>query len=110
MITKNIGEFLVSTGIITLEQLHECQAEMMRDNISLQESLINKKIVSQETIARAYARYASLAYVEVITEKMAQIDLLAKISLKFLRDNRVIPVVIDGEAAKPLTGSEAPDD
>jgi len=97
MVTKNIGDFLVSSGTITSEQLSECQAQMAETATSLQECLINKKIVTPDVIAREYARYASLEYIDAITEKMANLDMLGKISLKFLRDNRVMPLSVNGE-------------
>ncbi len=97
MVTKNIGDFLVSSGIITAEQLSECQTQTVETAISLQECLINKKLVAPDVIARAYAGYASLEYIDVITENMANLDMLGKISLKFLRDNRVIPLSINGQ-------------
>ncbi|MCX5925480.1 MAG: type II secretion system ATPase GspE [Candidatus Dependentiae bacterium] len=96
MITKNIGEFLVSYGLITVDQLRDCQQHMVQDGVSLQTCLITKKMATAEAIARAYAAYASLDYVGIITDKMADLDMLAKVPLKFLRDNVVIPISIDG--------------
>lgn len=106
MIIKNIGEYLVSKGLITPEQLIDCQQHMIAEGISLQASLIAKKMVTPEALARAYATYASLEYIDVITDKMADLDILAKVPLKFLRDNVVIPLMIEGDlvivAADPL--------
>lgn len=106
MMTKNIGDFLVSYGLITAEQLQECQQQMALDGTSLQMCLIAKKIATPEAVARAYAQYASLDYIEVIGDKMADLDILAKVPLKFLRDNVVIPVTIEGQlvilAADPI--------
>ncbi|PJF38487.1 MAG: type II secretion system protein GspE, partial [Phototrophicales bacterium] len=48
-------------------------------------------------MAKAYATYASLPFVSVITDKMADIALLAKVPLKFLRDNEVMPIMLDGQ-------------
>jgi len=69
---------------------------MAQEKTSLQKCLITKKMVDADTLARAYARYASLEYVDTITDKMADIDIIAKVPLKFLRDYGIIPVVIDG--------------
>ena len=38
----------------------------------------------------------ALEYVDAVTDKMADLDLLAKVPLKFLRDNEVMPIMIDG--------------
>jgi len=97
MIKKSIGEFLVESGVITAEQLAECQQKQAPGE-SLSACLINQKVATPEAIARAYASYAGLPFVESITDKMADLDVLAKIPLKFLRDNVVMPVVMpDGQ-------------
>ena len=40
---------------------------------------------------------ASLPYIEKVTDAMADLAILAKIPLKFLRDNVVIPVMVDNQ-------------
>jgi len=93
---KHSGEILVELGLLTPEQLLECQQESEKTGATIESCARDKKFVTDQDIAQAYARYASLPYVESITDKMANLELLAKIPLKFLRDNEVMPIVKDG--------------
>lgn len=91
------GEMLVDVGLITTQQLIECQNEAENTGISVEQCAIEKKYTTPVAIAKAYAEYASLPFVESITEKMADLGVLAKVPLHFLRDNEVIPIVIDDQ-------------
>ncbi len=93
---KGIGEILLSAGVVNTQQLQECSKDMKETGVSLQECLVNKKFTTSEKIAKAFADYASMKYVDSITEKMADLNLLAKVPLKFLRENNVMPVMLDG--------------
>jgi len=96
MMKKNSGELLVELGLINAQQLAESQQDAEKTGVSIESVVIEKKYTTQEDIAQAYAKYAALSYVDTITEKMADLDLLARVPLKFLRDNEVVPVMIDG--------------
>lgn len=97
MITNGIGEILLAAGVITPEQLRDCQQTPGKAGETLEHCLIEKHAVQPEAIAKALASYFSVAYVDKITDKMADLELLAKVPLKFLRDNSVMPVMIDGQ-------------
>jgi general secretion pathway protein E len=97
MVKKGLGDILVAAGVINTLQLQECQQEMLQTGSSLETCLIAKHYATLEAIARAYAAYIKVPYIEKITEKMADLDVLSKVPLKFLRDNCVMPVVIDGQ-------------
>ena len=92
---KNTGQLLVELGVINTQQLMECQAHEEKTGGSFVDCLIEKKFATQESIAKAYANYTALDYIEIITEKMADLTLLARVPLKFLRDNEVMPVLIE---------------
>ncbi len=94
---KNVGEILVELGVVNTQQLQECQKEIKKTQKTLEQCLLEKKVVTPETIAKAYATYASLPLVESVTDKMADLALLAKVPLKFLRDNEVMPVMFNGQ-------------
>lgn len=93
---KSLGDILVSAGVITHEQLQEGNAECAKTGQSLEKYLIEQKQISAEAIASAYATYAGLPLINKITEEMADVALLAKVPLKFLRENDVMPIRIDG--------------
>lgn len=103
---RNLGDILVSLGLITALQLQECKLEMEKSGVSLEQCLADKKIITPEEIAKALASYASVDYVDKITEKMTDLAMLGRIPLKFLRENVVMPVVFDGQTtiltANPL--------
>jgi len=94
---RNTGEILVEVGLITQEQLAECQQEIAKTGGSVEQCVINKKIKTEQEIAQAYATYASLPYIDTVTDKTADLDLLARVPLKFLRDNEVMPIMVDGQ-------------
>jgi len=94
---KRIGDILVDEGFINTQQLHVCQKESEGTGKSIQECLIDKKYVSDEDIAKALAASFSLEYVPKITDQMVDVNMLSKVPLRFLRENMVIPVVINGQ-------------
>ena len=95
MVKKDIGEILVSMGAITPDRLQECYKAIEQTHQNLVDYLREKQIVPSEDIAKAYAELMGLPYIAKVTEKMADPVLLAKIPLKFLRFNVVMPVTID---------------
>lgn len=95
-LVKNNSELLVELGLITAEQLETCQQESEKTGKSVYECAVEKKFTTQEDIAKAYATKAGLDYIDVVTDKTADLDLLAKVPLKFLRDNEIMPIMIDG--------------
>ncbi len=64
---------------------------------NLVEYLKAHKLIKDEDLAKAHADQFGIKYVDSITEKMADPELLAKIPLKFLREHAVIPVLLDGQ-------------
>lgn len=94
---KDIGTILVEQKNIQKDQLEKFIAESKAENKPLGQYLEEKKIIKAEDLARAYSKQLSLPFVERVTEDMADTELLSKIPFKFLRDNGVIPVKIDGK-------------
>jgi general secretion pathway protein E len=103
---KSFDNFLVDSGAITAKQLHDCQQKIHETNQRLEQCLLETKALTPLTLAQQYARYAGLPLVEKITDEMADLNLIGKIPLKFLRENAVLPVVIQGQTiiltANPL--------
>jgi len=92
MIKKTIENILLEAGTINSQQLSECQKEFKKNGTSIEQCLVNKKFITAEQLAKAYAEYASYEYIDQITEKMADLTLLGKFPLQFLRDNTIIPI------------------
>jgi type II secretion system protein E len=93
---KELAAVLLEMGAVTREQLTECQALPSQ---TLEQCLLEAKLVSFETLARAYGLQYGTPYIEVVTEAMADPLLLARFPLKFLRDNVVLPIKLDGNVA-----------
>jgi type II secretion system protein E len=102
MIKNDIGQILIEQKKLTQAQLDECYATMQQTGISLEQCLREKNFVSNVAIAQAFAQLLSLPFLEKITEKIAEPSLLAKVPLRFLRQNVVIPVML-GERISLVT-------
>ncbi len=96
MLKKNVGDMLVDSGLITQEQYEQCKADGAASGKQLTECLIDKKVISPEALAKALSEYVAVPFVEKITDKMTDINVLGKTPLKFLRENEVMPVILDG--------------
>jgi len=95
MIRKDLGDFLIESGTINTQQLAECQKTLKETGQSLTECLVKNEFVNPHDLSKALARYASVDFYESITDKMADLILLSKVPLTFLRDNIIIPVKIN---------------
>jgi len=93
---RNSGELLVELGIVNEQQLADCQRDIEKTGATIEACLIEKKYATVESLAQAYAKYSSLDYIDIVTDKTADLELLARVPLKFLRDNEVMPIMVDG--------------
>lgn len=94
---KSLGDILVERGVITARQLQDAMQASQQATISLERYLLDKKMITHVDLAHAYGQYAGLPVIEKITDANADLTLLGKVPLKFLRDNYVIPVSINGQ-------------
>lgn len=97
MAQRNLGDILINAGVINTQQLQLCQKDILETGQSLDQCLIDKGFVTDVDIAKALAKYSSLDFIEKVTDKVINVDMLAKIPLRFLRENNIVPVVIDGQ-------------
>jgi type II secretion system protein E len=91
-----IGDVLVERKIITAQQLVQAQEAIAKTGQSLSTYLVENQQVNLVQVAQAMATLAQMDYVDSVSEQMADVDILAKIPLHFLRDNAVMPVLING--------------
>lgn len=96
MTKKTLGQLLVESGALTQEKFKTYEAEAQKTNSTLTRYLQDQKLVPEEAIAKAYAQMTGLEYLENITDEMADPLLLAKVPLKFLRENAIIPTKNNG--------------
>lgn len=86
---------LIGMGVLKAELVDGFKQEALGLNMSLVSYLLSKKIISQKDVALAYSQDLSIPYVDQITEAMTDAVLLGKIQFHFLRQNNVIPVIIN---------------
>ncbi len=97
MIKKTIGEILVEQGTVSRATLNEWLALSQKQAKSLDDYIKENSLVTERDLARAYAVKFEAPFIETITEKMAEPELISKVPLKFLRENTIIPVLIDNQ-------------
>lgn len=95
MITKSIVDLLLEKKSITGAQALECKSLAEETGKSVEQCLLEKNYVTPEDLARVQSERAGFSFIDKVTDSMADLTILAKIPLKFLRDNMVIPVMID---------------
>ena len=91
MAKKDLGLFLVDKGYITTSQLQECTVP----GTTLTTCIINKQFITPEKLAEAYATFMDLELIPSISERDADLNILGKVPLQFLRDNTVIPLTLN---------------
>ena len=97
MAQKKVEEVLLDAGLATQEQLEACRKEVAETKQTIIRCLIEKHGVSAQAIAQALAKQAGLEYLETLTESMVDVALLGKVPLRFLRENIVMPITMNGQ-------------
>jgi general secretion pathway protein E len=92
MVKNDIGTFLVNAGFISTQQLQECQQEIQQ-GIPITQCIIEKQFITPDNMAKAFAQYLNIPNITSVSEREADLTLLAKVPLNFLRDNLVLPIM-----------------
>lgn len=92
---QGILQALVAAGIIKSESITSYQQEAQASGISIITYLLDRKIITQKDLAQAYSKDLNIAYIDQITETMTDATLLGKIQFSFLRQNNIIPIIIN---------------
>lgn len=95
MIEKSIAQLLVEAKVITLEQQVLYEKESSAAAMSFEAYILSHNLVSERDVATAVAQKFDLPFFDSISEKMADPELLARVSLVFLRKHAIIPVVVE---------------
>jgi general secretion pathway protein E len=96
MAQKKVGHVLLEAGLITQEQLDACEQSVLETGQTVVQCLVEKSVVSSEKIAQVLAKYAGLEYLDQLSEQMVDVTLLGRVPLRFLRENVVMPVMLNG--------------
>lgn len=96
MLKKTLGDILIDLNIVTPEQLQDVLKEQKASGKLLGQLLLERGLVSKTDLARTLAQQVGLPFIEAITEQMADVGLLSKVPLKFLRQHLLIPTIYNG--------------
>lgn len=96
----SLRDILIAQGRISAQQSATTTEEAARQNIPWEEFLIKENIVTPQDLAHARGTQYGLPVLTAITEKMALPDLLSRVSLRFLRDNAIIPLYREDDPEK----------
>jgi len=92
MIKKSLPDVLVNLGLFTAEQIVQMQIAAQAKNSSFESYLREGDFIKDEELAKALAQQFDIKFIDAITEKMAESDILSKIPIKFLREHVVVPI------------------
>ncbi len=96
MIKKPFAQVLRDAGLLAENQMQECLQESVKTNTTFEQCLLSKKFIAPEVLAQQLATYVGVPYLETISERIVDVNLLGKVPLRFLRENVVMPLVIEG--------------
>ncbi len=103
---KTLSQHLIDLKAITPQKLAATQQKADELRKPLADYLLEQKIVSEEQLAHALALTLNIPYIEKIDESIVNPELLGKVPFRFLRENTIIPVKIQGKlvfiVANPL--------
>ncbi|MGZ6251055.1 MAG: type II secretion system ATPase GspE [Candidatus Chromulinivorax sp.] len=94
---RAILETLQSMGFLQQVHYDELLVQAQDQGQSVEAYLLSTKMITSVDLAKAYSRYYGLLYVDMVSEDMADPELLAKIQFNFLRQNVVMPVLVKGK-------------
>lgn len=97
MSERSIADILLELKVITSAQREEWEKLSSEAGSSFEDYVQTHNLVSEKDLAAALAQKFGLSFYEKVTEKMAEAEILAKVSLTFLRRHAVMPVVVDGK-------------
>jgi general secretion pathway protein E len=92
---QGILQALIAAGIIKSESIASYQQEAQASGVSIITYLLDRKIITQKNLAEAYSKNLDILYIDQITESMTDAALLGKIQFPFLRQNNVMPIIIN---------------
>lgn len=86
---------LISMKVIKAENSNQYQEEASNLGIALTTYLLDRKIITQQDLAKAYSIDLGITFVDHINETMIDSEMLKKIQFGFLRQNQIIPLIFN---------------
>ncbi len=94
---SGVLQALISMNVIKAENSSQYQQEADNLGIALTTYLLDRKIITQQDLAKAYSIDLAIPYVDHINETMIDSEMLKKIQFGFLRQNQIIPINFDNK-------------
>ncbi|MBI2344834.1 type II secretion system ATPase GspE [Candidatus Dependentiae bacterium] len=82
-------------GVIKAENSNLYEQEASNSGVALTTYLLDRKIITQQDLAKAYSLNLGITYIDHINETMIDTELLKKIQFTFLRQNQIIPIIFN---------------
>jgi len=101
-------KLLISSGLVTAEQVSTLKEEGVRSRRPLQEIAIGNEVINDKALAQAFAAYAQIPYVELTSSDIPS-DVLNKIPEHIARQYNAILFKIDEDGTNHLAMDD-PDD
>ena len=95
--SKRIIDILQEMGALDKDLAVDLEKQAQAAEQDVDTYLIAQEIVKPEAVSEAYAKQLGLPFIDKISEIMADVTLLSKVQFNFLRQNMVMPVLIDGK-------------
>jgi len=97
MIRKTFYQALLDQNLFTKEQLDQFKEYASQNNLSLENYLIENNLIKEIDLSKTLANQYGLIFLDSIKEEMTDQETLAKIPLKFLRENLIIPIIYNDQ-------------
>lgn len=97
MFEKKIINRLIELNRLDHEKSAEIIKQSLDEKICLEKILISRGITNAEEISQILAKEIGIKFFDNIFDSMIDPAILLKIPFKFLRQNNVLPILIDGE-------------
>jgi len=101
-------KLLVRSGVITAEQIDALKDEAVRSKHSMQDMAMSNELIDDKTLARAFADYAQIPYIELNPHDL-NLDILNKIPDRIARQYNAVLFKVDPDGLCHLAMDD-PDD
>lgn len=101
-------KLLVRSGVISAEQIDALKEEAVRSKHTMQDLAMSNELIDEKTLARAFADYAQIPFIELIPHDL-NIDVLNKIPDRIARQYNAVLFKIDPDGLCHLAMDD-PDD
>lgn len=95
--SKRIIDILLEMGSLDKVLAQDLEAQAQAAGIDVDAYLLDQEMIKPEDLSKAYAKQLGLPFIDSINESMADVAMLSKVQFNFLRQNMVMPLMVDGK-------------